>query len=62
VGRPAASKEAVLERLEQEFLDELREITDIWAAKAAQIDEIQIGLESTDVTVDRIGLLWIPTA
>jgi hypothetical protein len=58
----AASKEAELERLEQEILDELREITDIWAAKAAQIDEIQIGLESTDVTVDRIGLLWIPTA
>jgi hypothetical protein len=50
-----------LEELEQDLLDELAELNDVWEEKAKQIEGVEIGLEQTDVTVDEVALLWVPT-
>jgi hypothetical protein len=53
--------EADLEDLEQEILDEVAEIDEAWAAKAASIETVPIRLESSDVRIVDTALVWVPT-
>ena len=47
--------------LEQELTDKLTAIQDEYDAKAAKIESISIELEKTDITVDELAVVWIPT-
>jgi len=50
-----------LEALEDELLDDLAQIQEEWDEKAANITDLEVGLEKTDITIDDIALIWIPT-
>ena len=50
-----------LAELETELTDQLQQIADAWDAKAADIVTLEIPLEKTDVRVDELALVWIPT-
>ena len=54
--------ELKLEELEEDLLDELAELNDLWEERAGQVETVEIGLEKSDVSVDEIALLWIPVA
>jgi ElaB/YqjD/DUF883 family membrane-anchored ribosome-binding protein len=58
----ASRKEAELEALEQEILDEVRRIDAEWDAKGRAIEEVEVGLEAADVEVAEVALLWVPRA
>lgn len=47
--------------LEQELTDKLTAIQEEYDAKAAKIESLSIELEKTDITVDEIAVVWIPT-
>ena len=49
-----------LRALEQDILDELGQIDASWTSRAEEVEEIEVGLESTDVDVDPLSLVWIP--
>ena len=51
-----------LEELENELLDDMAQIQEEWDEKAAEIDEFEVGLEKTDIQIDDVALIWIPTA
>ncbi len=51
-----------LDELEDELADEFREITAKWQDKATAIEPVEIGLEKTDISIDELGLLWVPTS
>ncbi len=53
-------KEEELQELEDELMDDLREIVADWSDKAREIEKVDIGLEKNDIHVDEIALLWIP--
>jgi hypothetical protein len=53
---------AALAEIEQEILDEVAEIDARWQGVAAGVDTIAIRLEAGDVRVERLALLWVPTA
>ncbi len=50
-----------LAELEQEILDEVAEIDEKWAAKAAAVETVPIRLEAGDVRVVETTLVWVPT-
>jgi hypothetical protein len=56
-----AAKLEDLEALEQDAILDIEEINDAWKEKADEIEEIEIGLEKTDIHVEDVGLVWIPT-
>jgi hypothetical protein len=56
----AEAKGAELLDLEEELEEEVAEISTEWDEKATVIDEIEIGLEKNDITVDDVVLVWIP--
>ena len=58
----AEATEQTLEELEQEIVDEVGEIDAEWTAKADEIEELEIRLESSDVRVVELKLVWVPTA
>ena len=47
--------------LEQDLTDKLTAIQDEWDRKAAQIESLSIELEKTDISVDEIAVVWVPT-
>ncbi len=53
-------KAADLQELERDLLEEVQEIDARWQQRGEDIDELEIGLESSDVDVDRLAVLWIP--
>jgi hypothetical protein len=53
-------QEAELRDLEEELAEELREIVDQWEARADRIETLEIGLEKSDIAVERVALLWLP--
>ena len=53
--------EQSLEELEQEIVDEVAEIDEEWAAKATEIDSVEVRLESSDVRLVELALVWVPT-
>lgn len=55
-------KMADLEDLEDDLSRDLVEITDRWNDAAGDIKTIEIGLEKTDIAVDEMALVWVPTA
>ncbi len=57
--REAQARERII-ALEDELADELVAITDEWNSKAADISEIEVGLEKNDISVDEVVLAWIP--
>ena len=58
----AEATEQTLAELEQEIVDEVGEIDAEWTAKADAIEEVEIRLESSDVRVVELKLVWVPTA
>ncbi len=57
-----AEKTDDLAALEQDLAETLVEIDDKWAAIAAQVEVAEVGLEKSDVRIDDVFLVWIPTA
>ena len=51
-----------LEELEADLADAVAEISAEWEDKAADIETVEIGLEKSDVSVEDLILVWIPTA
>jgi hypothetical protein len=51
-----------LRELEQEILDEVREIDEKWQQAASQIETVAIRPEASDVHVDRLAIVWVSTA
>ncbi len=56
-----AEKLDELEALEAELADSLFEIQDAWEDKVAMVESFTVPLEKTDITVDDVVLVWIPT-
>ncbi len=49
------------EQLENELAEDLYGIQDEWEENARDIEEMVVGLEKTDITIDDVVLVWIPT-
>ncbi|MCC6238234.1 MAG: DUF853 family protein [Dehalococcoidia bacterium] len=54
-------RQADLEELEAELLEEITEVNDRWEAVGKEIETVDVGLEKSDVTVQEIALVWLPT-
>lgn len=50
-----------IEELENEITDSLYEVQDAWDEKAEAIEDMNVTLEKTDISIDEIALVWIPT-
>ena len=46
--------------LEAELLDELAEIQARWSDVAAEVEEVEVGLEKSDIEVRQLALVWVP--
>jgi hypothetical protein len=57
-----AEEQQELADLEAELADELAEIVGAWEAKAEEIEPVEVGLESSDVEVADLKLVWVPVA
>ena len=57
-----ADEQQELADLEADLAEELLEITEGWDAKAADVTPVEIPLESSDVKVADLKLVWVPTA
>ncbi len=56
----AAEKIGELEELEQDLQDAVIEIDDEWTEKAEAVEEFEVPLEKSDITVDDLMLIWLP--
>ena len=56
-----AEKVDELEELEEELVDSLEDIYQDWDDEAEEITSLEVGLEKTDISIDEMVLLWIPT-
>lgn len=52
--------EEEMARLEQDLAATLVEIDERWAASAGRVETLTIGLETSDVVVDEVALVWVP--
>jgi len=59
-GKVGDMADAMLE-LDQELREELGEINDRWEDAGADIEELEIGLEKSDIHVTDVALVWIPS-
>ncbi|NCG24886.1 MAG: DUF87 domain-containing protein [Actinobacteria bacterium] len=50
-----------LDELADLLTDTLEDAADEWDTKAATIEEFPVGLEKTDITVEDLVLVWVPT-
>lgn len=50
-----------LEELEEDLEDAVEDIVEDWEDKAENIVEIDVGLEKSDISIDDLTLVWIPT-
>ena len=50
-----------LEALAESLLESLQESQDTWQAAAARIESLEVGLEKTDIEVEDLVLVWVPT-
>lgn len=53
-------KEAELDELEAELEDELASLADEWAAKVDVVEDLEVGLEKSDITIVELALVWVP--
>ena len=51
-----------LQELEEELADSLEDIQEVWDDNAAAIEPLEIPLEKTDISIEEVALLWIPTS
>jgi chromosome segregation ATPase len=49
-----------IEDLEEDLAEALAEIEEEWSGRAEAIEPLEVSLEKTDITVDEVGLLWVP--
>jgi hypothetical protein len=56
----AAEKIDQLADLERDLQDAVIEIDDEWSAKAEAVEEFEVPLEKTDITIDDLMLVWLP--
>ncbi len=56
----ADDKYTELQTLEADLVEDLEEINDRWEEKGQLIDEIEIGLEKTDIQIAETALVWMP--
>ena len=54
-------REQALADLEADLAADLTAIDDEWAAKAAEIETVDVPLERSDVKVTSLVLAWVPT-
>jgi hypothetical protein len=57
----ADDKFADLQALEADLVEELEDINDQWEERAEEIEEVEVGLEKTDIQIAETALLWLPT-
>ncbi len=53
---------AEMQALEDELAETLVDIDLRWSDRAQEIEVMEIGLEKTDITVEEIALVWVPTS
>lgn len=53
-------KEMELADLEAELADAMADIAAEWDATAEQVEELEVGLEKSDITVRQLSLVWVP--
>ena len=51
---------AQLEDLQNELADKLLMLDDEWDTRARNIEELEVGLEKTDIQIDELSLVWVP--
>jgi hypothetical protein len=56
----AGEKQAEIDDLETELIAELEQINDEWEERGAAIEELEIGLEKSDIEVVDTTLVWLP--
>jgi hypothetical protein len=49
-----------IEDLEEDLAEALAEIEEEWSGRAEAIEPLEVSLEKTDITVDEVGLVWVP--
>ena len=59
--RRVAEKIDNLEDLEFDLSEALIEIDDEWSARATTIEEVEIPLEKSDISIEDFSLVWLPT-
>jgi hypothetical protein len=57
-----SEKQEALADLEADMADELAGIADEWDAKAAAVEPLEIPLESSDIRISELALVWVPVA
>lgn len=57
-----AEKIEDLAELEAELQEAVIDIDDAWREKAESVEPVEIPLEKTDITLDDLRLIWIPTS
>lgn len=50
-----------LEELADVLVDALQDSQDAWAEAAAEIETFEVGLEKTDIAIEDLVLVWVPT-
>jgi hypothetical protein len=55
-----ADKIEDLQDAEADAVLEVQEVTDRWDDVAADIEQIEVGLEKTDIKVDDLAVVWVP--
>lgn len=53
-------KQLELGDLEAELADAMADIQADWDAKAAEVTEVAVGLEKTDISITQLALIWLP--
>ena len=56
-----AEKIEAIDQLEADLQDAMIEIDDEWTSKAQTIEQVDVPLEKTDITIEDLILVWIPT-
>jgi hypothetical protein len=60
--RAVVSRQGELDRLEQELADKLAALDRRWDEVARSIDTVAVRPDAGDVTVERLGVVWLPVA
>lgn len=58
-GDKIEAKRNAIEDLNDSLEDDVLDIRDTWSDKAAEIDPIEVGLESDDIEVSNVQLVWV---
>ncbi len=56
----ATEKQLEIDELEDELAAEILAIAEKWDILALEIEEVEIGLEKTDISIQSLRLLWVP--